>query len=233
MDNYSLKENESLLYKGDAYGMFEILLTNINLVLIKKIKVKDSKKLFAKTYEQTDISVYSTDEIKIYKDVPQVKVKDSTVEIYLASGEEKINFYSKIEAHKFANAIYELLTGKTLATRGAEKVKSAINIVDEALGINTVSTVKNVMENGIAGTILGGVGKKATKFSKTSSLKESIGLVKKVVDAASPTTDLHNNAEQDDYNDKVEKIKKLKELLDIEAITQEEFDAKKKELLGL
>ena len=34
-------------------------------------------------------------------------------------------------------------------------------------------------------------------------------------------------------NDKINDIKRLKELLDIGAITQEEFDAKKKELLGL
>lgn len=33
--------------------------------------------------------------------------------------------------------------------------------------------------------------------------------------------------------DPVEQVKKLKELLDMDAITQEEFDAKKKELLGL
>ena len=33
--------------------------------------------------------------------------------------------------------------------------------------------------------------------------------------------------------DHIEQIKKFKELLDIGAITQEEFDAKKKELLGL
>ena len=33
--------------------------------------------------------------------------------------------------------------------------------------------------------------------------------------------------------DAFEKIKKLKELLDINAITQEEYDNKKKEILGL
>ena len=34
-------------------------------------------------------------------------------------------------------------------------------------------------------------------------------------------------------DDSIEKVKKLKELLDMGALTQEEFDAKKRELLGL
>lgn len=34
-------------------------------------------------------------------------------------------------------------------------------------------------------------------------------------------------------NDNLEELKKLKELLDMEAITEEEYEAKKKELLGL
>lgn len=47
---------------------------------------------------------------------------------------------------------------------------------------------------------------------------------------------IHNIASKLDKNNKIdpyEEVKKLKELLDIGAITQEEFDAKKKELLNL
>jgi hypothetical protein len=42
-----------------------------------------------------------------------------------------------------------------------------------------------------------------------------------------------SNDESDSNNDIANQIKKFKELLDSGAITQEEFDAKKKELLGL
>ena len=35
------------------------------------------------------------------------------------------------------------------------------------------------------------------------------------------------------YDEKIDAVKKLKGLLDMGAITQEEFDAKKKDLLGL
>ena len=46
--------------------------------------------------------------------------------------------------------------------------------------------------------------------------------------AASKTTET-----TEDYNEKIENVKKLKELLDAGILTQEEFDSKKKEILGL
>ena len=40
-------------------------------------------------------------------------------------------------------------------------------------------------------------------------------------------------SQTENKNDDLEQIKQLKELLDMEAITQEEFDLKKKQLLNL
>ena len=40
-------------------------------------------------------------------------------------------------------------------------------------------------------------------------------------------------SQTENKNDNLEQIKQLKELLDMEAITQEEFDLKKKQLLNL
>ena len=36
MENYSLQANEVLLYKGEAYNGLEIMLTNLNLIIVKK-----------------------------------------------------------------------------------------------------------------------------------------------------------------------------------------------------
>lgn len=50
------------------------------------------------------------------------------------------------------------------------------------------------------------------------------------------TSELQNqndSNQQNTFNDPYEELKKLKELLDLEIVTQEEFDKKKKELLGL
>ena len=45
--------------------------------------------------------------------------------------------------------------------------------------------------------------------------------------------DSKNNDNANDNDDSADKIKKFKDLLDSGAITQEEYDAKKKDLLGL
>ena len=222
MDNYILQGNEVLLYEEDICNGVKVLLTNINLVLIKK-----TKKMFAK--EQVETIIYPKEEIKIYNEVPQVKQKDSKVDIFLTSSEITLNFYSKNEAHRFVNTAFKLLTGKSSAARGAEKVKSALNIVDDTLGIDTLETVKNVMENGLTGSIIGGIGKKMTKSAGSNKIMSALEVAKNIIDtkmtADTPKETTHSN-------DNLEKIKKLKELLDIGAITQEEFEEKKKELLN-
>ncbi|MDC9294414.1 SHOCT domain-containing protein [Clostridioides difficile] len=62
--------------------------------------------------------------------------------------------------------------------------------------------------------------------------------IKRYIENYKHSINLSNEVAIDDgiaknQSDPLERIKKLKELLDIEAITQEEFDAKKKELLNL
>ena len=226
MENYSLQANEVLLYKGEAYNGIEILLTNLNLIVIKK-----TQRIFKKAEVET--FVYSKDDIKVYNNVPQVKQKEASVEIFLTFEEIKVDFYSRTEAHKFVNAVYELLTGKSTTTRGAEKVKSAIKLVDNTLGINTMDTVKNVMEKGIAGSILGGVGKKVGIGTKPSAIKETVGVAKDIIGTTATITTSKTTETTEDYNEKIENVKKLKELLDAGILTQEEFDSKKKEILGL
>lgn len=226
MENYSLQANEVLLYKGEAYNGLEIMLTNLNLIIVKK-----TQKLFKKA--QVETFVYSKDDIKVYNEIPQVKQKESSVEIFLSLEEIKVDFYSRAEARKFVNSVYELLTGKSITTRGAEKVKSAIKLVDTTLGIDTIDTVKNAMENGIAGSLLGGIGKKVGIKSKSSVIKESVNVAKDVIGTATTITATQTIEKTEDYNEKIENVKKLKELLDVGILTQEEFDEKKKQLLDL
>lgn len=226
MENYSLQANEVLLYKGEINNGIEIILTNLNLVVVKKIQ-KFFKKVQVKTF------VYSKDDIKIYNDIPQVKQKESSVEIFLTSEEIEVEFCSRTEAHKFVNIVYELLTGKSMVERGAEKIKNAIKLVDDTLGFDTMDTVKNVMENGIAGSLLGGIGKKVGKKNKSSAIKETGSVAKDVMGAVATITASRTIQKAEDYNEKIENVKKLKELLDEGILTQDEFDEKKKQLLEL
>lgn len=235
MDNYSLQPNESVLYKGDVHlvnenGYTQLLLTNLNFVFITK-----TKKIFAK--EQVEVEAYPIGDIKIYNEIPQIKQNDHSVEIYLTTTEKKLNFLSKHEAHKFVNATYELLTGKSMSVRGADKVKSAVNLVDNTLGINTVNAVKNVMEKGVTGTVLGALGKMVSSTTKSgSTVNGAIRITKSILDKNSTeeaTQTNNNTATSMSYDVQIETVKKLKELLDAGVLTQEEFDTKKKEILYL
>lgn len=233
MTNYSLQQNETVLFQGTANlkkknGTTEVILTNLNLVFVTTIKKFLSK-------SQVDVEKYSVGEVKIYNNAPQIKQKGSSVEIFLTCGEIVADFNSILEAGKFVNAALHLLTGKTMAERGADKFRDAVGLIDDTLGISTVGTVKNVLENGIAGTLLGGFGKRTTSSTK------HIFAAKKAMDIAKDTIG-HTNSIQSTItsntvpactDEQLETIKKLKELVDIGVLTQEEFDAKKKQLLGL
>jgi hypothetical protein len=231
MDDYSLQSNEVVLYKGEAHfahnkARSELLLTNINIVIITK-----TKKMFSK--EQVDLQTFPVDGLKIYNDVPQAKRDDCTVELYHVTAEITLEFDTKSEARKFVDAVYKLATGKSKPERGANKFKGAVNLVDNTLGVDTLGAIKNVVENGVVYSILGGVGKKAP--GKKDGLSQAAGIAKDLVskktgEGKSPKSETGSSLS---FDDQIEALKKLKDLLDSGIITQEEFDAKKKQLMGL
>ena len=91
----------------------------------------------------------------MYNGMPQIKQDGHKATIFLTTGEKHLSFSSKAEAWKFVSHATQLLTGQTMAERGAEKLRNALNLVDDTLGINTVDTVKNVIENGVTGFLFG------------------------------------------------------------------------------
>lgn len=233
MTNYTLQQNETVLYQGNVSlenrnGTVEMILTNLNLVF-----VITTRKFLAKS--QVDVETYPVEEIKIYNNTPQIKQKNSHVEIFLTCGEIVANFDSMFEAGKFVNSALRLLTGKSMAERSADKFKGAVGLVDDTLGINTVGTVKNVLENGIAGTLLGGFGKKSVPVAKhTSTAREVVGIAKELMGTTSSAQEeLPASTPSAPTDEQLETLKKLKELVDMGVLTQEEFEAKKKQLLGL
>ena len=68
-------------------------------------------------------------------------------------------------------------------------------------------------------------------FNESQETISCLNIILKQLESASVNES--TSASQAPESDPMDQIKKLKELLDLGAITQEEFDAKKKELLGL
>ena len=159
MSEYRLQADEVQLYAGNVWyqdsngkNVFktpvDFMLTNHCLVFTIK-----TKKVFSK--EEITLETYPVSDIKIYNSVPQIKHNGQHVTIFLTTCEKYISFVSKAEAWKFVSQATELLTGQTMAERGADRLRNALNLVDDTLGINTVETVKNVIENGVTGLLFG------------------------------------------------------------------------------
>ena len=162
MKDYKLKEDEVVLYKGNVEivdeGAAQLLLTNINVVFIKKNQNQENSEI-------VDVETFSVKDIKIYKEKPQVIAKGKNVEIYFLTDEKEIVFTAKGELTKFVNETINLLTDKTTVERNAEKVKNAIKIVDDTLGIDSVSVAGNAIKDGVSGAIGKGL-KQLGKFLK-------------------------------------------------------------------
>ncbi len=157
MGNYELMADEVVLYEGTVTsknykGTLQLTLTS------QKIIFEKEKGLFKKERELIDSIPLET--VKIYNDAAQIKQKSDTVDIQTVDKNISIVFSGMFEARKFTGKIIDAVTGTTLARRGSDKIKDAFNMVDDTLGLDTRGTIKGILENGVKGTIINGLGKK-------------------------------------------------------------------------
>lgn len=157
MANYDLRPDEVVLYEGSASsnnhkGSILLTLTSLKLVF------EQEKGVFKK--EKELIEIISLETIKVHNDAAQIKQKGNTVEIQTVGANIALTFSGMIEARKFAGKAVDAVTGTTLAQRSSEKIKDAFNMVDDTLGLDTRGAIKGLLENGVKGTILNGIGKK-------------------------------------------------------------------------
>lgn len=160
MENYELALDEVILHEdtvtySDFKGSLQLTLTS------QKIIFEKEKGILKKEKELIDI--INLKDIKIYNDKVQIEQKGVTVSIQTINKNIKISFYDIFKANKFTTKIINTLTETTSAERGTEKIKGAINTVDDVLGIDVKDTLKGVIDNGIAGTLLKGIKKKNKK----------------------------------------------------------------------
>jgi hypothetical protein len=237
--DYSLQPDETILYERDVTIQGQektsrLMLTNLNIVMTEDV----NSSLFAKT-EETH-TVYSVQDIKIYEDLPQVLQKGKHLRILFLFQELNLEFDSFIEANKFRLALFKLVTGKTAPARSAKKVKNAIEIIDDTLGIDTVGTTKAVLETGVVGTLVGGTGKKKTgskrSRSKSSKAIDALATVASGVVQQKRTNESEQPALPEkaalSHDEQFVALKQFKELFDAGIITEEEFEEKKREILG-
>ena len=148
MRNYKLKENEVVRYqssvtlqteKGEIPA--EIILTNLNFIFVTEkkflwFKPKTRKKAFAKEL------------VKIDKDTPAIKQTGTSVKMCFTKEDRVITFAEKKEAWKFIINAWELVTGKNIFERSLDKVKQALDLIDETMDWNIADFVKDALAIG-------------------------------------------------------------------------------------
>ncbi|MBQ6323702.1 MAG: hypothetical protein IJI22_02595 [Bacilli bacterium] len=155
--NYEIGKDEVILYEGKVG--FKKMGASTNFILTsKKMIFEKEKGLFKKEKEVLD--VIELNKIKTYNNALQIKQKMTELEIQTEEQKLSLYFNGMIEAKKVMTKIINATTNTTVAKRGSEKVKGAIDLVDDTLGLDTRGVVRGVVENGIKGTLINGIKKK-------------------------------------------------------------------------
>ena len=157
MTNFELLADEVVLYEGivtskNYKGSLQLTLTSHKIVL------EEEKGIFKKERELVDVIMLET--VKFYNNAAQIKQKNDTVEVQTTDKNIALVFSGMLEARKFTGKIVDAVTGTTLAKRSSDKIKDAFGMVDDTLGLDTRGTIKGILENGVKGTLLNGIGKK-------------------------------------------------------------------------
>lgn len=157
---YELQPDEVILYEGNV--TCKTYKGSLQLTLTSQKVVFEKEKGFVKK-ERELVDVIPLEDVKLYHDAAQVKQKGADVEVQTVGKNITIVFSGMLEARKFTAKIVNAVTGTTLATRGSSMIKDAFALVDDTLELDTRGAIKGVLEHGVKGTILNGIGKSNKK----------------------------------------------------------------------
>lgn len=155
MGKFELENDEVVLFEGNIVYKNDIGRHSVKFTLTsKKMIFEKEKGVLKKQIEIVDI--IPLQEVKIYKGEVQAKQNSSEINIQTINKNITLYFSGMFEARKVNSKIINTVSGTSMAERGAEKIKGAIDLVDETLGLDTRGMVKGLMENGVKGTIING-----------------------------------------------------------------------------
>ena len=179
MKNYQLQINEVVRFqaqitlqtdKGDIPA--ELLLTDLNFIFVTECKN------FLWFKRKPRWTAFAKELVKTYKEAPQIKQTDTSVKICFSTEDRVIVFENKKEARDFVINAWETVTGKTAFERNIDKLKQALDCIDDILEIDIRALIKSTLENRLALTAVGALNKMAhnllpkVKGKKIKALKQ-------------------------------------------------------------
>ena len=165
MKNYKLKANEvvriqkniSLQTKSGEIPA-KMLLTNLNFIFVTEskkflwVQPKECKHAFAK------------ETVKVDNGTPVIKQTGKSVTICFTTEDRIITFEDKQSARHFVINAWNVVTGKSSFERGLDKLKQALDLIDEKFDINVLDLVKEALAVGACGIAVNAIRGKVTKF---------------------------------------------------------------------
>ena len=165
MKNYTMKPDEVVRYQGPVTLQTEkgnipaeLILTNLNFIFVTEGK----KFLWFKP--KAKVVAFAKELVKTYKDAPEIKQSGTAVYISFANEDRIILFEEKKEARVFVINTWEIVTGKGIFERGLDKLKQALDLIDEKLDLNIVQLIKDSITSGIPNAAQNIIQSKIQKF---------------------------------------------------------------------
>ena len=152
MKNYKLQPNEVVLYqaqvtlqteKGDVPT--DLILTDLNFIFVTP------RKKFLWMERKPRATAFAKETVKIYMDAPQIKQTGTSVKICFATEDRTITFAEKKDARNFVINAWEVVTGKNLFQYGLDKLKDALELINDKLNLDLIKLVKDVLANRLVG----------------------------------------------------------------------------------
>lgn len=149
-------------YEEDEVVLFEDIISldkeknKAKLTLTSKriiISLEEEKGLFKKIKLLAKEEIFNLSDIKYFNNKPQITLKGNEVFIQTKQRNFNIVFESPNNSKKFNSNLIDAITGKTANQRRIEKIKGAIDDVDDILGFNTRDVLKEAMVNGVKDTM--------------------------------------------------------------------------------
>lgn len=177
MENYTLKDDETILFRSTAILLpdgkrdpkneksCDLSLTNQNIL------VKTSVKKLFKAVQETE--VYALQDVKVIDEDIQVIRRKSTVDVYIKEKELYLEFENEKSAKEFCDKALKQISGFSKFVRAVKKTQKVIKETNEALDIDIGKIAQNaafVASEVTVEVATMGTGKKAKAVSKIAEM---------------------------------------------------------------
>ena len=151
MKNHQLLPDEVVRFQAQITLQTEkgdipagLILTNLNFIFVTE------RKNFLWIKRKPLHTAYAKELVKVDRDAPQIKQTGTSVTICFADKDRVLVFNDRKEARDFVINAWETVTGKNVFERSIDKLKQALDCIDDILQFDIREIIKGALECRVA-----------------------------------------------------------------------------------